>query len=123
MLITEVEVLKEENHSDKHVYAITDAGRKKLPEKIYELFEKSKSFGELMLPAISLQYVDKERVIHILQEKIMKVEKAYAQITTLQKNPIVQREKLFSIALFDQYVEDTFMKELTYLKQFINELR
>lgn len=61
MLITEVEVLKEENHSDKHVYAITDAGRKKLPEKIYELF--------------------------------------------------------------DQYVEDTFMKELTYLKQFINELR
>ena len=122
-LIEVVEVLKEENRPDKHVYTITELGQLQLPEKIYELFEKSKIFGELILPTISLQYVDVERVISILQEKVRKLEKKYAQLVAVQQHPTIHKEKLVGITLFEQYIEQKFTDEIHYMERFIETLR
>ena len=69
-LIEPVEVVKEERRPDKQMYAITEKGREKLPKKIYALFEKGNSLTDYILGFFYLQYVDKSRIVRILESKL-----------------------------------------------------
>ncbi|MCP1146817.1 PadR family transcriptional regulator [Lysinibacillus endophyticus] len=69
-LIEQVEVVKEERRPDKQMYAITEKGREHLPKKIYALFEKGGSFTDYFPGFFALQYVDKSRIVRILESKI-----------------------------------------------------
>ncbi|MEL3963071.1 PadR family transcriptional regulator [Lysinibacillus endophyticus] len=69
-LIEPVEVVKEERRPDKQMYAITEKGREHLPKKIYALFEKGDSLTDYFLGFFALQYVDKSRIVRILESKL-----------------------------------------------------
>ena len=69
-LIEPLEVIKEENRPDKQVFAITDKGREQLPEKIYQMFEKTNILAEMIVGLMFLRHVEQSRIIRILEEKV-----------------------------------------------------
>ncbi|MCS0791680.1 PadR family transcriptional regulator [Cytobacillus pseudoceanisediminis] len=69
-LIKTVEIIKEEHRPDKQIFEITAKGREELPKKIYKLFETADSIGEMMVGLANIKYVDQDKAVAILEEKL-----------------------------------------------------
>lgn len=82
-LIEPTEIIKEENRPDKQVYAITEQGLALLPNKIYQLFEKADSLSDTIVGLMYLEFVDRAKIIMILEEKLRKLEKKRDHIKSL----------------------------------------
>lgn len=74
-LIEPTEIIKEEHRPDKQVFAITEQGLALLPNKIYQLFEKADSLTDTIVGLINLDFVDRAKIITILEEKLRMLEK------------------------------------------------
>lgn len=84
-LIEAVEVIREEHRPDKQVFAITEKGRKELPKKIYSLFEKSKAINEMIIGLAILDYVDRDKVVMILENKLQKHKERWRHMSTFKE--------------------------------------
>ncbi|RIM47426.1 PadR family transcriptional regulator, partial [Staphylococcus cohnii] len=69
-LVEIVETIKEENRPDKQVFQITEKGKQTLPKLIYKLFENAKEINEMYVGIAYLKFVDKQKVINILESKV-----------------------------------------------------
>ena len=65
-----METIKEENRPDKQVFQITEKGKQTLPKLIYKLFENAKEINEMYVGIAYLKFVDKQKVINILENKV-----------------------------------------------------
>ena len=71
--IEPVEIIKEENRPDKQVFTITAKGREELPKKIYKLFETATTITEMLIGLVNMKYVNRDRVVQILEKKLKKL--------------------------------------------------
>lgn len=122
-----VEIIKDDNRPDKQVYAITEKGKQALPQKIYEICEKATSFAELLVPTIFIQHVDIEKVIIILQNKLLKYQQKFERLQALRIVTKEKRSKVVGMEVFDYFIQQKFEQEIqslqSLIEQFKNELR
>lgn len=122
-LIEEKEIIREENRPDKHVFAITEKGRLELPKMIYNMFEKAKSPMDMLVGISTLQYVEANHIIVILEKKLEELvqkqrqrQSMYAQIeSTEQFTPYIEP--------FSNYFEEATNAYVHMLKQLIAQLQ
>lgn len=84
-LIEIVEIIKEDHRPDKQVFGITEKGREELPKKIYKLFESEDNISRMMVGLVYLKYVDRNRVIDILEKKLTKITAQWEQVSEFEK--------------------------------------
>jgi len=84
-LIEAIEIIKEEHRPDKQVFGITEKGREELPKKIYKLFEKAIGINEMLVGIANLKYVDRDKVIKILEKKLKNYLDQWTHIKSLEQ--------------------------------------
>ncbi|WP_338652836.1 MULTISPECIES: helix-turn-helix transcriptional regulator [Sporosarcina] len=92
-LIEAVEIIKEEHRPDKQVFSITAKGREELPKKIYKLFEKADKISEMLVGLASIEYVDRDKVIAILERKLADHKDRWEYLKSLNEHVDVGKEK------------------------------
>lgn len=122
-LIQQVEIIKEENRPDKQVYAITEKGRKVLPKKIYELFEKANKLAEVVVGLMFLRYVEKSNIIFILERKLESLHSRQLQLKEIYSHIHVEDTVQEMVDFVDGYISDTIINEINWLEKLIGELR
>ena len=95
-LIEAIEIIKEEHRPDKQVFGITEKGREELPKKIYKLFEKANGINDMLVGLANIKYVDRERVVEILEKKLKNFIDHWNHLKSLeQRIPIDERNEKF----------------------------
>lgn len=102
-LIESVEIIKEEHRPDKQVFAITDKGRAALPQKIYHLFENTDTISGMVIALANIEYVDRDKVIEILNEKLKKLKERWAHIKDLEVKSQLSTEKEHLVKYLGNY--------------------
>lgn len=92
-LIEAVEIIKEEHRPDKQVFSITTKGREELPKKIYNLFEKSDEIKDMLGALVSIKYVDRDKVIAILEKKLANHKDRWGYLGSLDEHVDIGKEK------------------------------
>lgn len=116
-LIEVVEVIREEHRPDKQVFAITEKGRKELPKKIYSLFEKSKAVNEMIIGLATLDYVDRDKVVQILEGKLQKHKERWGHMATFREMIDVDESK----TNFVDFMNDYFNSKAEHTAHWIEE--
>jgi len=83
-LIEVVEVVKEENRPDKHVFSITSKGHETLPKKIYKLLENATIITEMVVGLAYIKHVDRDKVVAILEDKLQKHKERWKRISSFE---------------------------------------
>lgn len=122
-LIEPVEVIKEENRPDKQVFAITQKGRENLPNKIYSLFEKGNNVTDFVLGLFFLRFVDKMRVVRILEHKLEDVMQKAEKLKLLYEQVEVNKELIPMINITNDYLMDRLDGEVKVIKRIVNQLK
>ena len=122
-LIEPLEVIKEENRPDKQVYAITDKGRDRLPKKIYELFEKANKLAETIVGIMFLRYVEKSRIIQILENKLESLRSKQSQIDDIYSQIRVDDSVQEMVDFAESYFSDTIANEIIWHEKLIENLK
>lgn len=122
-LVVPVEVIKEDNRPDKQVFAITELGRRILPEKIYMLFEKAKTITDMIVGIACIHHVDRSQVIQILEYKLSVAERNMKKIDQYRSYLDDRMHKLQFLQFLDRYHEEKRQHELESLKLLIEQLR
>ena len=122
-LVVPVEVIKEDSRPDKQVFAITELGRRILPEKIYMLFEKAKTITDMIVGIACIHQVDRSQVIQILEYKLSVAERNMKKIDQYRSYLDDRMHKLQFLQFLDQYHEEKRQHELESLKLLIEQLR
>lgn len=50
------------------MFSITEKGRDALPKKIYKSLESANTIGDMVIGLANMEYVDRDRIIHILEK-------------------------------------------------------
>ncbi|MGG3926602.1 helix-turn-helix transcriptional regulator [Metabacillus fastidiosus] len=98
-LIETVEIVKEEHRPDKQVFEITVKGREELPKKIYKLFEKADSISDMVIGLANIKYVDREKVVNILETKLNNFKTRWEHLMSFEKS-IQENKKNEKLAEF-----------------------
>lgn len=122
-LIEPVEVIKEENRPDKQVFAITDKGRQKLPEKIYNLFEKSDKLSEFIVGLFFIRHVEKEKIIRILEKKVHLLKERSESLVSLYNQVVVAPELQSMVEITNEYLTDRIKAEIYSIEKLILHLK
>ena len=108
--IEPVEII-EENQADKQVFAITAKGREELPKKIYKLFETATTITEMLIGLVNMKYVNRDRVVQILEKKLKKLLTFDEHICRYYKQMQIDKESELLFEFVNGYV--TTRKEQT----------
>ncbi|MGM9928865.1 MAG: PadR family transcriptional regulator [Bacillus sp. (in: firmicutes)] len=122
-LIETVEIIKEDNRPDKQIFAITDKGRKELPKKIYKLFESEDEISKLVVALISIKYVDREKVVDILEKKLKHIKDSWEQVTNFEKQIEVDKEYEQFAAFMKGYVSTKTDHTIYWLEELIDRIK
>lgn len=116
-LIEEVEIIREDNRPDKHVFGITEKGRDALPAMIYKMIEKAHTPIELVVSVNAMQYVDKQRVIRLLERKVEKINEHMQELEDVYEQLEVDGDVAKHLDIYERYVhQTTTLQRQTYEK-------
>lgn len=122
-LIEVVEIIKEEHRPDKQVFAITDKGRKELPEKIYKLFESAEAISDMVIGLGNLEYVDRDKVVEILEKKLRKFIAHWEQIMEFEKQVQIDKNKEKLVDFIGSYVSNRADHTIHWLEELIKRIK
>ena len=122
-LIKVVEVIREENRPDKQVYEITPKGRIELPNKIYKLFENAKSINEMVLGIATLKYVNRNKVLDILEKKLTMIKQIRSTVMKIDHQTITNEHNEKYLEFLDRYFTDNFNLNIYWLEELITHIR
>ena len=117
------EVIKEENRPDKQVFAITEKGREILPKKIYKLFESAETIGDMVIGLANMKYVEREKVIYILEKKLNTVQTKWDQISTMDTQKFVNNEHEKLVDFISDYAKYKMDGSIQFLKRAIEHIQ
>ena len=109
--IEPVEIIKEENRPDKQVFTITAKGREELPKKIYKLFETATTITEMLIGLVNMKYVNRDRVVQILEKKLKKLLTFDEHIRDIYKQMQIDKKSELLFEFVNGYI--TTRKEQT----------
>lgn len=116
-LIEEVEIIQEDNRPDKHVFGITEKGREALPTMVYKMIEKAHSPIEMVVSINAMQYVDKDRVIAILENKVKRIHQHLEKLTAVYEQIEADIDVKKYVDVYEGFVnETTMLQSKTYEK-------
>lgn len=122
-LIEPLEVIKEENRPDKQVFAITDKGREQLPEKIYQMFEKTNILAEMIVGLMFLRHVEQSRIIRILEEKVDYLRSKQSRYKDIFGQIRVDDNLQEMLGFSESYLSDTITKDIFWFEKLIGKLK
>ena len=122
-LIEPVEIIKEEHRPDKQVFAITANGREALPDKIYKLFENSDVMSEMVIGLANIHYVDREKVVEILERKSKYFKERREYVDTLELLTPVDEEKEKFLDFVGEYASSRLEHTIHWLEKLIELLQ
>lgn len=122
-LIEVQEILQEENRPDKQVFRITEKGRAVFPKKIYKLLEDAVTVSDMVVGFTNIKYVDRNKVISILENKLELHRKKWAIIASLNmeqfNEPTYQNVRDFMA----DYSRDRHSHTMKYLERLIQQVK
>lgn len=116
-------VIKEEHRPDKNIFSITVKGRKQLPLKIYEVFEKSHRVEEMMIGLFFLEHVDKARIVAIVEGKLAALQAKSEGLSLMYPHVISQGKKREMIEFVDGYFTEKRNREMSWMSELIAKLK
>jgi len=119
-LIEIVEVIKEEHRPDKQVFGITEKGRQALPKKIYDLFEKADSIRDLLAGLTNFKYVDRSRIVDILERKIKHIKADWEKTTDSGKQMMEDPNNEAMLNFVGGYFESKTEHTIQWLEELKN---
>lgn len=122
-LIEVVEIIKEEHRPDKQVFAITDKGREELPKKIYKLFENAESISDMVVGLGNIQYVERDKVIEILEKKLKKFKARWESLLEFEKKVQVDKEKEKLVEFLGSYLSTRADHTIHWLEELIKRIK
>ena len=122
-LIELVEVVKDDNRPEKQLFAITDLGRAKLTEKIYQLFDKAKNISEMLIGLLCIHHVDRDKVNSILEYKLVMMEQKEGTFAKLHASITHDSSKGTFGPFLANYHQQLRMHEIQSLKALIKQLK
>ncbi|GEP99823.1 PadR family transcriptional regulator [Staphylococcus arlettae] len=113
-----VETIKEENRPDKQVFKITEQGKENLPNMMYKLFENANEIEEIYVGIAYLKYVDRKKVVTILENKVQDFKYSLKQSKEFLKKyeTVSKNEELLN------FMWDYFNSKLTYKINFLEKI-
>ncbi|WP_312096380.1 PadR family transcriptional regulator [Niallia sp.] len=121
-LIEPVEVIREEHRPDKQVFAITSKGREALPGKIYTLFEKADAISDMFVGLANMKYVEREKVVDILEKKMKNIKERLEQIMILENKLQIDKEKEKFLEFITDYISAKANQKTYWLEQLIKRI-
>jgi DNA-binding PadR family transcriptional regulator len=122
-LIEAVEIMKEEHRPDKHIFEITAKGREELPKKIYKLFEKADTIGEMMVGLANLKYVDREKAVAILEDKLNSAKAKWEYYKSFEHLIEKDKDNEKLIEFLGGYVSTKAEHAILWLEKLIGQIR
>ncbi|MEK4520334.1 PadR family transcriptional regulator [Psychrobacillus sp. FSL W7-1457] len=122
-LIEPVEIIKEEHRPDKQVFAITEKGKAALPQKIYHIFENTDTISGMVIALANIEYVDREKVIEILEKKIMLLKERWDNIKNLENQVQLTEEKEHLVNYLGEYFSDKTDHTSHWLEELIRRIK
>jgi DNA-binding PadR family transcriptional regulator len=122
-LIEPVGVMKEENSPDRQVFAITEKGREELPKRIYRLLESAKNVTDMVLGLANLKYVDRERVLEILEQKLESRIARRKRIEEIRNQAPIDKENQALVELVGKYMKTKGELTVQWLEELMKEIR
>jgi len=120
-LIETIEVIKEEHRPDKQVFRITDKGREELPKKIYKMFESADAISDMVVGLASIKYVDRNKVIEILEKKLQNYTDHWDFIKGYEKHIQNDKEKL--VEFLSGHFSSRAMHTIHWLEELIKLIK
>ncbi|MBD7945453.1 MULTISPECIES: PadR family transcriptional regulator [Psychrobacillus] len=121
-LIEPVEIIKEEHRPDKQVFAITDKGREALPQKIYQLFGNADTISGMVIALANIEYVDREKVIELLYQKLARIKEHWAHIKDLEIKVQLSEEKEHLVKYLGEYFSSKKEHTTYWLEELIKRI-
>ena len=121
-MIEEVEIIHEANRPDKHIFGITPKGREALPEMIYKMIDKAQSPMDMVVGINAMQYVDKSRVIDILEQKVARIKKRQHELNTIYERIEIDEPTLQYVDVFERFVSESTGLYIATYQHFIRSL-
>jgi DNA-binding PadR family transcriptional regulator len=122
-LIETVEIIKEEHRPDKQVFGITAKGREELPKKIYKLFENADDIGDMVVGLININYVDREKVIKLLESKLETSRVRWEYIKDFKDVIQIEEDNEKLITFLGDFVKTRVEHSTYWLEQLIKKLQ
>lgn len=122
-LIEPAGVMKEENSPERQVFAITDKGREELPKRIYRLLEGAKNITDMVLGLANLKYVDRERVLEILEQKLESRIARRKRVEGIRNQAHIDKENQLLVDLVGKYMKTKGEHTVQWLEELIKEIR
>lgn len=122
-LIEVVEVVREEHRPDKQVFAITTKGREELPKKIYKLFENAADVSGMTIGMASLQHVDRDKVVTILEKKLQKYQDRWEHISQFEKYIEVDEQRRKFVDFMTSYTSSRAKHTTDWLEHLIDLIK
>ena len=122
-LIEPVVVMKEENSPDRQVFAITAKGREELPKKIYRLLESAMNVSDMVLGLANIKYVDRERVLEILEKKLESRIARRERVETIRREALVDEDNHALVEMVGQYMKTRGEYTIHWMEELIEEIR
>jgi DNA-binding PadR family transcriptional regulator len=122
-LIEIVEIIKEEHRPDKQVFGITAKGREELPKKIYKLYEKADTITDMVVGIANLKYVDRDKVVEILENKLKNYIAHWEHIMGFEKQIQIEEENEKLIEFIGGYVSTRSEHTIHWLEELIKRIK
>ncbi|AMX00458.1 PadR family transcriptional regulator [Rummeliibacillus stabekisii] len=122
-LIEIIEIKKEENRPDKQVFAITEKGREELPKLIYKLFENAKEITDMVVGIANIKYVDREKVIEILEMKARTIESQWAHVSGFKDQIELDEDSEKFVNYMTGYVSTKTEHTIFWLEELIKRIK
>ncbi|WP_201712911.1 PadR family transcriptional regulator [Rossellomorea arthrocnemi] len=118
-----VEIIKEEHRPDKQVFGITAKGREELPKKIYKLFDQADEIREMVVGLTNIHYVDREKVVEILEKKVQRSKERWESIKDFQDVIQIDQGNEKLVTFLGDYFTTKVEQSTYWLEQLIEQLR
>lgn len=122
-LIEAVEIIKEEHRPDKQVFQITAKGREELPKKIYKVMKNADKISDMVVCLANIKYVDRDKVVSILEEKLERITDRWEQIKTFDKLVQKDEDKEKFIEFMSGYVTTRTEHTIHWLEELIKRVK
>ncbi|MFC5731968.1 PadR family transcriptional regulator [Cytobacillus gottheilii] len=122
-LIETVEIIKEENRPDKHVFSITAKGREELPKLIYSLFKNADDIKGMTVGLVNLKYVERDEVVNILKKRLEKVKGHWEEIKGIEAQLQVSKENEWFVDFMSSYISSQNESSIHWLEKLINTIK
>lgn len=121
--IEAVEIIKEEHRPDKQVFQITAKGREELPKKIYKVMKNADKISDMVVCLANIKYVDRDKVVSILEDKLERITDRWEQIKTFDKLVQKDEDKEKFIDFMSGYVTTRTEHTIHWLEELIKRVK